>query len=374
MKKTKKKTTYGRVTVTQSGKSFRIRWRENNTAKEKTSTSYEKACKMALEIDARLERGRPGNPQCTFGELAAAATERNEYRQFGEDAWKTVRSITRNYVVPEFGDRKASSVTRDDLLNFIDRLLLKDKLSKYTVAKVRLVLVRACAQGVRLGVWDAASNPAADIKLPKSNQGQENNVQLQKVSPDRIPQEDEVERLLDVAWKARPVHGFILEIAARSGLRWSEIMGLMPEDFDFKNRIITISRARRELQDGSDIVKVPKTDAGERLAIISKASLQRVKEFVEAQPKNEFICRSSTGNIMRKTHFVKPLRRYKKQAGFPAHLTTHSLRHFFGTYGLRAGVDLVDVSKLMGHANPRTTLTLYVHGDSQSVERGKKIL
>ncbi len=374
MKKAKKKTTYGRVTITQAGKSFRIRWREDNKPRERTSTNYETACKMAQDIDARLEFGRPGNPKSSFAALVAAATERNEFRRYSNDAWGTLRSLARNHIIPAFEDHKASSVKKIDLENFLDKLLLEDQLSKYTVSKIRLIIRRACALGVRLGIWDAATNPAADLRVPQSDTDETNYVQLQQVSEDRIPTEDEVRRLLDVAWKSRPLHGFILELAARSGLRWSEIMGLRPEDFDFDKRVIKVERARRELLDGSVIVKSTKTAAGKRVAVLSKLSVDRVRAFVETQPKNEFICLSMTGNIVRKTNFVKPFRRYKKEAEFPAHLTTHSLRHFFGTYGLRAGVNLVDVSKLMGHANPQTTMTLYVHGDSESVERSKKFL
>jgi len=374
MKKIPNKTTYGRVTITKRGNGFRIRWRENKMPQEMTTTDYTKACKLAPEINARLERGQVGNPNCTFAELAVLATQRSEYSQFSDDSWQNIRSLVRNYIVPDFGDLKASSVRREDLMNYVNKLLLNDELSKYTVSKVRLILVRTCAEGMRRGIWASGANPSDGLRLPQSREGQKNNVQLQAVPKDRIPKEEEVQRLLNVAWEARPLHGFILELAARSGLRWSEIMGLKPEDFDFDNRIINVDRARRELHDGTVIEKPTKTPSGTRMAIISKVSVKKLRDFVEMQPTNEFICRSATGGIVRKTHFVKPLRRYKAKANFPSQLSTHSLRHFFGTYGLRVGVKLVDVSKMIGHANPKTTLALYAHGDSESVERGKAFL
>lgn len=374
MKKTKKKTTYGRVTVSQSGKYFRIRWRENNKTKEKTSTSYEKACSIAQEIDARLEAGRPGDPRMSMAALVAAATERTEYPNFSDDSWNNLRSLVRNHIVPHFENQKATSVTRDDLQKFLNNLLLGDELSKYTVSKIRGILARTGNYGLRIGTWTAATNPAAGIQLLRSRPGDVNNIQLQAVPTERIPTEDEVQRILDVAWDARELHGFILELAARSGLRWSEIMGLKPSDFDFDNRTVKVERARVERQDGSVFLKSTKTQAGNRYTVLAKSSVERVKKFVDAQPKNEFICRSSTGHIVRKTNFVAPLRRYKKQAGFPFHLTTHSMRHFFGSYGSRIGVHNSDVSRMMGHANPYTTLTLYVHGDVGSVDRAKELL
>jgi integrase len=374
MKKTRKKTTYGRVTVTQSGKYFRIRWRENKKTKEKTSTSYEKACSMAQEIDARLDAGKPGDPRMSMAALVAAATARTQYPNYSDEAWSNLRSLVRNHIVPKFENQRATSVTHDDLQNFLNGLLLGDHLSKFTVSKIRTILVRTGNYGMHLGIWTTTTNPTAGIHVLRSKPGDINDVQLQTVPLEDIPSEEEVRRLLDVAWEARPLHGFILEIAARSGLRWSEIMGLKPSDFDFENRILNVERARRELPDGTVIVKPAKTKAGNRMAIISKVSVKRVRAFVESQPANEFICRSASGGIVRKTHFVKPLNKYKAAANFPSHLTTHSLRHFFGTYGLRVGVKLVDMTRIIGHANPKTTLGLYVHGDPESVERSKAFL
>ena len=40
-------------------------------------------------------------------------------------------------------------------------------------------------------------------------------------------------------------------------------------------------------------------------------------------------------------------------------LTIHDLRHIFASINLTNGTDVVTVSKLMGHANPSITLSIY---------------
>ena len=41
--------------------------------------------------------------------------------------------------------------------------------------------------------------------------------------------------------------------------------------------------------------------------------------------------------------------------------TFHTLRHTFATRGIESGMDILVLSKILGHANPETTLKLYGH-------------
>ena len=49
-------------------------------------------------------------------------------------------------------------------------------------------------------------------------------------------------------------------------------------------------------------------------------------------------------------------------------LTPHELRHSFGSILYERGVDIVTISKLMGHARIEITVKLYVH-DSMELMR-----
>ena len=49
------------------------------------------------------------------------------------------------------------------------------------------------------------------------------------------------------------------------------------------------------------------------------------------------------------------LKEWSKAAKIDKHVTYHTSRHTFGTMMLTAGVDLYITSKLMGHADVRTT-------------------
>lgn len=47
-------------------------------------------------------------------------------------------------------------------------------------------------------------------------------------------------------------------------------------------------------------------------------------------------------------------------AGLP-HVNPHKLRHSAGSIALDAGVPIPDVSRMLGHANPAITMSVYAH-------------
>ena len=60
-------------------------------------------------------------------------------------------------------------------------------------------------------------------------------------------------------------------------------------------------------------------------------------------------------------------------AGLDDHVTSHTLRHTFGTELVRSGVDLVTVAELMGHASLETT-RLYTRPSTADMQRAIDLL
>ena len=56
-----------------------------------------------------------------------------------------------------------------------------------------------------------------------------------------------------------------------------------------------------------------------------------------------------------------------EEAGLP-HLTWHHLRHNAGSYLLSENVPITAVSKILGHANPAVTMSIYAHELPEDME------
>jgi integrase len=70
---------------------------------------------------------------------------------------------------------------------------------------------------------------------------------------------------------------------------------------------------------------------------------------------------NTRGKIRRRDTVMRSLRRFLHEAGLPADVRFHDLRHTAGTLALRQGVPLHTVSRMLGHSDPAMTLRRYAH-------------
>jgi integrase len=112
---------------------------------------------------------------------------------------------------------------------------------------------------------------------------------------------------------------------------------------------------------------------GEELRVLGKGNKRRTIPLnaaalgvIERQPKTgEYvfdICNRHQPDLFRRT--VLRLRKLSRVADFHLHMT----RHRFATDLIRAGVDIVTTSALLGHSAAMTTL-LYAHPSAESKKR-----
>jgi integrase len=70
---------------------------------------------------------------------------------------------------------------------------------------------------------------------------------------------------------------------------------------------------------------------------------------------------NTKGKIRRRDTVMRSLRRFREEAGLPAEVRFHDLRHTAGTLDLRQGVPLHTVSRMLGYSDPAMTLRRYAH-------------
>ncbi len=142
-----------------------------------------------------------------------------------------------------------------------------------------------------------------------------------------------------------PKEKLLFKILATTGLRANEAINLKYSD-EIKNH----PRLFKVLGKGNKIrnIYVSKDLYNELKALQSKDS--------------EFLFASTEGKKMSYQQLYKLCKKYAKKAGINKHISLHFFRHYFANSLRKNGVDIFEISKLLGHA-AITTTQRYFHSD-----------
>jgi integrase len=144
-----------------------------------------------------------------------------------------------------------------------------------------------------------------------------------------------------------------------TGLRQSEILGLSWGDVDFGAHVI---RVRQQLgRDGE--LHATKTEAGRRDVVLSPTLARALREaYVASWDKSAKGLVFVTKERKARNHRVAldVFQTACGNAGIEGRVF-HDLRHTFASSLIAAGVDVVFVSRQLGHASPAVTLNVYAH-------------
>lgn len=154
---------------------------------------------------------------------------------------------------------------------------------------------------------------------------------------------------------------FIL-LAATTGARLGELLGLRWSDFDSKAGTISIKRSMQNI-DGKMVEMPPKTKAGYRKIPIPKQVvdvLQKQRAEAKIIHLDGLIFCTRTGNCIKPYNVNKFWHSILKYVGV-RYRKFHALRHTHATELLAAGVPIMEVSRRLGHSKPSHTLNLYGH-------------
>ena len=276
---------------------------------------------------------------------------------------RQTRSVIEHHLKPLLGHLAVNKLTTLDIDDVYRHLLRAGggdgrPLAAGTVHRVHVVLHRALTQAVRWEwVW---LNPASAASPPR--------VAPAEVGP---PSPDQVQRLVTHVGGCDPEFATYLWLAASTGARRSQLLGLRWCEIDVGHAAIGFTRADVEGPTGP-VLRATKTHRSYRVAIDAATigrlidHRRRAEAHAEANQVelagDAFVFsgqpdRSSPWppNRVTKT-FIVDLRR----SGV-GRFRLHDLRHFMATQMLGHGVAVVTVSQRLGHARASTTLNVYGH-------------
>ena len=132
------------------------------------------------------------------------------------------------------------------------------------------------------------------------------------------------------------------------GLRCSEALNLMVEQFD------------------SDVISIIGKGGKLRKFKVTDEIRTRFNEYMEVRDQafnngedSELLFVSVTGKELHVKDINKNLKKYCERCGIDKDITSHCLRRSCATHYLQEGIPVAQVSRLLGHSNPQTTMRYY---------------
>jgi integrase len=303
----------------------------------------------------------PVSPQLRFDTVADRWLERFEARvAAGERHLRTLeahRYQLDRHLLPAFAGRRVACITVDDvaqLLLDLRRNGCSAKTSASALATLQSILRYARRQG-----W--ITEDPVDLLEPDERP---------RPAPrrQRVLGRSEVAQLLAAC---SPRYRPMIATALYSGLRISELLGLIWDDIDFAAGVIHVraqlSRAHRDNPAGR---VAPKTPASVRDVPLVAQLARLLAAHKQASPfvvANDWVFATANGTPHGHRNVTqRGLQRAARDSGLDGDdwppLRFHDLRHTFASHLIvDLGLDVAQVSRILGHARVTVTLDVYTH-------------
>ncbi|OCW60344.1 site-specific integrase [Trueperella bernardiae] len=152
-----------------------------------------------------------------------------------------------------------------------------------------------------------------------------------------------------------PSWDWLILLIAKTGLRFSEALGLTPNDFDLAHQSLSVNKTWDYKRKGGFVPT--KNASSVRKVQLDWQLVMQLSGLVKDLPADEPIF--VKGSVYNSTANAA-LARHCEAVGVPV-ITIHGLRHTHASLLLFAGVSIASVSRRLGHASMTTTQETYLH-------------
>lgn len=194
-----------------------------------------------------------------------------------------------------------------------------------------------------------------------------------------------------------PMQKAYIYILYYTGMRKEEVLALMPNDFNFKKKMVSVNRA---LQVGKSRqytkIKSTKNSSSLRDIPLPDAVIPFLKSYIE-NIDTMYLFTSPSGELMTQTQFrrfwdeillelnkaampakqiqlIHKLPREARKANYKINsLTSYIFRHNYATMLYYSNISLKQAVKIMGHTDEKMLMQIYAHLDEQRENLTEKI-
>ena len=248
-----------------------------------------------------------------------------------------------NRLVAYFGAAQLSSIRQIDVQKFFNA---SRDLSMSTLKKERFILSAIFESAISNDL--CISNPAKYINVTSDYINR----------PRRALSDEQIETFERFAAGKRDDALLML----LTGIRRGEMLGLTWEDYDQREHTLHIRRSMAE-KDGKVVENPPKWNSYRVLPLSEKACavIDRQKK------KSKYIFPNRYSKVHNPRTWSQMYKRFASRLPEQLRVTSHELRHSYGSQLWRHGVDIYTIQKLLGHKNIEITAQIYVHADTESL-------
>jgi integrase len=321
------------------------------------------------ELVAEMQRGTSIDPsKITVG----------EFLDRFDRGWAALHVSTRsreryrfalNHVRRHLGDRILQKVHPAEIAALYASLT-REGLAPRTTRMVHVALHKALGQAKNWGIL--RDNPADVTRPPKA--------------PDKetsMLQPSEAAALLEHL-RGQPVY-LIALLALGTGMRRNEMLGLRWGDVDLDAGRLTIEQSLEQTTAHGIRAKGPKTKHGRRTISLPGHLVAELRQHWRQQqeqrlgmglgkaPESAPVFATTDGRHLSPNAITKAWPVAVAAIGMPA-VTLHSLRHTHASMLINAGLDILTISRRLGHSSPTITLGVYGHLIHGTDDRAAQIM
>jgi integrase len=260
------------------------------------------------------------------------------------------------HVRRELGKQQLQKLRPADIASLYASLS-RSGLAALTIRLVHCVLHRALGQAK---TWAVVRDNVAESVKPPPAPDQETDM----LQPDQA--RELVERL-----RGHPLY-MLASLALATGMRRNEMLALRWQDVDLDAGRLTIERSLEQTRTHGIRIKSPKTRKGKRTISLPAHTVTQLREHWRAQqehrlalgagraPADSPVLASFDGKLQSPNAITKAWPVALAKIGASA-ATLHSLRHTHASMLIASGMDILTISRRLGHSSPTITLGIYGH-------------
>ncbi len=246
--------------------------------------------------------------------------------------------------------KNINEITSTEIQEYMNTL--KDY-SNSTIKKIKEQFTQAFKESVNKGY--IVRNPMDDVIRPKSNKINKTVRALEVEEQQRL-----TNYLMNTSITNEP-YKLIYLIQMYLGLRIGETLALRSTDINLQKNLISVDKTLTTDKNRKIIMKyLPKTYGGIReVPIPVFIRNEIISQMVLAKNnKDNQLFLDQKGNYVRPNSANRKLKELLEKMGITG-ITSHSLRHTYGTRCIEAGMRAVALQRLMGHTDVAITLNTY---------------